>query len=89
MNRKILQKIIDCLATGTPDKISYALGMLDALMESLPEEKPVLATSQWSTTYATPQTTMTTASSNEDPAEFLDKQAKAKLDDVKKRLKYE
>ena len=42
MNRKILQKIIDALTVGTPDKISYATGILDTLMESLPEDKIVL-----------------------------------------------
>lgn len=41
MNRKILQKVIDALNIGTPDKVMYAIGALDSLMESLPE--PMIA----------------------------------------------
>lgn len=37
MNKKILQKIIDELKKDTPS-IPYVLGILETLMESLPEE---------------------------------------------------
>jgi len=41
MNKKALQKAIDALNLGTPDKICFALGILETLIESLPEEKVI------------------------------------------------
>jgi hypothetical protein len=38
MNRKALQKAIDALNVGTPDKICFALGILETLIENLPED---------------------------------------------------
>jgi hypothetical protein len=35
LNRKVLQKVIDAIKAN---KIEYAMGILDTLMESLPEE---------------------------------------------------
>ena len=37
MNKKIIQKIIDLLQKGSKTDISRALGMLDTLLETLPE----------------------------------------------------
>ena len=41
MNRKALQKAIDALNLGTPDKICFALGILETLIESLPEKEHI------------------------------------------------
>ena len=48
MNRKTLQKVIDELAKETP-RIPYVLGILETLVETLPEENsklPVLSREQ-------------------------------------------
>ena len=42
MNKKIIQKIIDALNEGTPDKVMYAIGALDMILETLPDEKPLM-----------------------------------------------
>lgn len=39
MNRKIIQKLIDELTKETP-RLDYIRGILETLLESLPEEKP-------------------------------------------------
>lgn len=39
MNRKLLQKVIDELAKENP-KLDYIRGILETLIESLPEDKP-------------------------------------------------
>lgn len=41
MNRKIIQKIIDELKKESP-KIDYVLGILETVIETLPEEKSIL-----------------------------------------------
>lgn len=39
MNRKTIQKVIDKLGESTPENIAYARGMLDTILEGLPQDE--------------------------------------------------
>jgi hypothetical protein len=41
MSKKVLQKVIDNLKSPNPD-LSYVRGLLEALIESMPEERPLI-----------------------------------------------
>ncbi len=72
MNRKTLQKVIDAIKDS---KLDYAMGMLDMLMESLPEEN----------TGILGKVTLPPIQSNEeqDEAKALEYMAKAKVEAVR------
>jgi hypothetical protein len=76
MNRKTLQKLIDAVERG--DK-AYAMGILDILMDNLPEENVVLAPGI--VMHCENQKAIQDASSDE--AKALEYMAKAKLESVK------
>ena len=85
MNRKVLQKVIDNLNGEKPD-MSYIKGLLEALIESLPEEKLVDCISNTFVTIPMPLRKIT---SSTDEATLMDNEAKIKLAKVKELSKYE
>lgn len=85
MNRKVLQKVIDNLNGEKPD-MSYIKGLLEALIESLPEEKLVDCVSH---TFVTTPMPLGKVTSTTDEATLLNNEAKIKLAKVKELTKYE
>lgn len=75
MNRKILQKCIDALNQPEVD-VSYIRGILETLIESLPEEKNNDITTGFVAKNTIPEIT--------DDAKALDYMAKAKIEETKR-----
>ena len=80
MNRKSLQKIKEALLKESPN-IEYALGILDTLMDSLPEEKNGYTKLVEKVTEVAAQTY---SESIDDEQAILEATAKTKLADVMK-----
>lgn len=79
MNKKTIQKFIDEV-NKEPFRKDYVLGMLETLMENLPEDKTCIPV------HINPITTTTASHSSPtitDESEQLDLMAKAKLETVK------
>jgi len=74
MNRKTIQKIINELVKDKPD-VSYIRGILETLLESLPEEKI-------NTQGVDVRIFKTTGSGFVDEATMLENEAKAKLKSI-------
>lgn len=86
MNRKIIQKVIDRLTKETPD-IQYALGILDTILESLPEEKTVMTFDNVHVGQIPAMIAPVQAESDE--GRLLDMEASAKLKAINAMIKYD
>ncbi len=78
MNKKTLQKVIDAIKDS---KLDYAMGMLDMLMESLPDEKTLVFRPS-PLGVAVAETVQETSEADTE-ADALNKLARSKLESVK------
>jgi len=88
MNRRLLQKVIDAITEG---KLEYAMGILDTLMEGLPEDP---GTIQGLKIKGEPElmcvgNKIVPKVEIKDEGAYLDQVAKAKLEKVKSMVKYD
>lgn len=80
MNRKLIQKVIDAIKDG---KLEYAMGILDTIIESLPEEPKGLL--GLSTPIPPVHTTVTVdAPRSTDEGSMLDAVAAATIEKIKR-----
>lgn len=81
MNRKTLQKVIDELNKPQP-RLDYVKGILETMIDGLPEQ-PLLVATQVDTLNPPTHTTTPATNFSDDEASVLDGIAKARLESIK------
>jgi SOS response regulatory protein OraA/RecX len=82
MNRKTLQKVIDELNKPQP-KLDYIRGVLETVIETLPEEKYINDKSFYGKSVADETRPLNQAENKKDETEILEGIAKARIANVK------